>query len=172
MTSINTVLEKDSIPGVAYSTPEGEQFYVDVLWAMAIEDRENLDKILQLKQPHLAEKLNELSVGEVMRKAYTVAKYLVDYNETHDNNQTYSNLCGSLIDWYYHSLSPKTVDWQLNHPKINKLFSQIIEKSCDLIISFNGFEILNDEEVLETKKRLRSHKGRSNYVLQKSYLQT
>lgn len=148
-------------PGVAYTTQSGGTFYVDTLWAMTIGSQKELEAILSLPPEELGDKLRGLSLDPLMRQTYSIANQLVESNNAGEKK------AGKFIDWYYHSLSPKTVPFQFKHPKINYGFKKITGTVIGSYMKLKGIKLLSEEEVFRAKNNLIAfkkinYKGQSN----------
>lgn len=158
----------NSIPGVLFTHASGQPFYVDVLWAMAIGSREDLEIMLALDNDRFSDKLKELCLTPLMRKTYSIAYFLIQRNtqkegEAHDQ---------WFIDWYYHKLSPAMVPWQLDHPRANKLLAKVVSAIATALLWFWRAPVLEDEEIFLAKNVLIKYKkthyaGQSNEEIKK-----
>jgi len=153
---------QDKIPGVLYKTRDGQEFVVDMIWALALNDKRRLEEILLLDQPYLGNKLREISLSSVMRKTYTLAECMMDKEGTPVNSYM-----GKAIETYYYSLSPTLVEWQLAHPRANAYLAKATDISADIVLKLLGRSPANDEDVFEIKRKLAKMKGRSSRALQR-----
>jgi hypothetical protein len=142
-------------PGVPYTTKNGDTFYVDAFWAMAIEDKKPLDSLLTLSESDLATQLKELSLTDVMRSAYTFADIMFTNPPQFRDSDAFSK---RFIEWYYVSLSPNIVSWQLEHPKANRLLRKISVVIMDCTLSVLNKEKLSSKDVFRTKHHLKNFK--------------
>jgi hypothetical protein len=134
-------------PGVEYTSVSGEKFYVDVLWALAIGSKERLEDILN--DPDMKQRQNEICLEAIMKNAYSVAAGLSSHSK-----KAYPK----FVDWYYHSLSPATVPWLLDHPKSNKVIGKVVLLGLNTLLYCRDIKVLTDEGVFAFKNTLISYK--------------
>lgn len=157
------------VPGVAYSAPKAnETFYADFFWALLLNNRIKLDELLSLEKEALSEEFARLSKLPLARKTYSLAAYLVQRDQTSQKNDK-TNLKRKIIDWYYHGLSPLTVEWQLDHPHINRLIAMFVELALDVALKLLKIPLLDDEGIYRIKTKLPAYKDMTNYAIYERY---
>ncbi len=144
-----------NIPGVEYTSKDGEKFYADVLWAMVLGSRQNLEDMLQMDEQNFTKRLRELSLDDLMRKTYTLAGYLIKKSK---KASCTNNISSKAIRWYYHNLSPIAVPWLLDHPYVNRCAKKITNLASDVALYVLRLDTLKGKEIFDIKKSLISFK--------------
>lgn len=159
------VTNKPRIPGVAYPVPKtGETFYVDFFWASLLNNRAKLNQLLSLEGGPLSEEFARLSKLPLARKTYSFAAYCIQHDST-AGKKDQTGFIRRMIDWYYHVLSPLTVEWQLNHPRANRCIALLLEMMLDVILAVFRIPLLDDDGIYRTKSKLPAYKDMTNYTI-------
>lgn len=164
-------MNKNKTPGVRFITKSGTPFFVDVLWAMVIGSMKNLNKMLEMEQDELNNKLLHLSLHPLMMRYYSVAGWFINKKKSEGERKE-----SKIIDWYYHKLSPTLVPIQLKNPVFNRILTFLADMFVRLFMLINSIPNKKPEEIFEIKNELINYKsvhysGMSNKSIKK-FLET